>query len=105
KTIFDKYGDQFFYGSLLLGTFMSVLAGIWKFMTKDTVEAHQPSMRLYALVEKINGAKSETELGAVERQIDENIKEEVEKGLAGKGGGGENIASSHPTPPRSYLKG
>ena len=35
KTIFDKYGDQFFYGSMLLGTLMSVLAAIWKFMPQD----------------------------------------------------------------------
>ena len=63
KTIFDKYGDQFFYGSLVLGTFMSLLAGIWKFMTMDTVAAHKrTSMRLYALIEKINEVKSEAEL-------------------------------------------
>jgi hypothetical protein len=30
----------------------SLFAGIWKFMTKDTVAAHKrPSMRLYALIE------------------------------------------------------
>src|SRR5262245_20606899 len=105
KTIFDKYGDQFFYGSLLLGTFMSVLAGIWKFMTKDTVEAHQPSMRLYALVEKINGAKSETELAAVERQIDEIIKDELEKVSAGKGDDGEISAISLASQRLQYLMG
>src|SRR5262249_58050678 len=62
KTIFDKYGDQFFYGSLLLGTFMSVLAGLWKFLTKDTIQAHQPPIPLYSLFEKINYDQSQYQL-------------------------------------------
>jgi TRAP transporter TAXI family solute receptor len=104
KTIFDKYGDQFFYGSLLLGTFMSILAGIWKFMTKDTVAAQdRPSMRLYALVEKINGVKSESELTALERQIDEILKDELEKVSAGKLDDGEISAISLASQRLQYL--
>ena len=34
KTFFDKYGDQIFYGSMLLGTLTSLFAAAWKFMTK-----------------------------------------------------------------------
>jgi len=106
KTIFDKYGDQFFYGSLLLGTFMSVLAGIWKFMTKDTVKAQdQPSMRLYALVEKINEAKSETELAAVEQQFDDILKEGLKKVSAGKVDEGEIGAISLASQRLQYLLG
>lgn len=90
KTIFDKYGDQFFYGSMLLGTLMSVLAGIWKFMTRDMgTPGERPSMRLYALVEKINEVKSETELAAIEQQIDEILKVELEKCSSGKLDSGE----------------
>jgi hypothetical protein len=106
KTIFDKYGDQFFYGSLLLGTFMSVLAGIWKFMTKDTVKAQdQPSMRLYALVEKINEAKSETELAAVEQQFDDILKEGLKKVSAGEVDEGEIGAISLASQRLQYLLG
>jgi hypothetical protein len=106
KTIFDKYGDQFFYGSLLLGTFMSVLAGIWKFMTKDTVKVQdQPSMRLYALVEKINEAKSETELAAVEQQFDDILKEGLKKVSAGKVDEGEISAISLASQRLQYLLG
>jgi hypothetical protein len=104
KTIFDKYGDQFFYGSLLLGTFMSLLAGIWKFMTKDTVEVgERPSMRLYALVEKINEAKSETELAAVEQQFNDILKEGLGKVSAGKVDDGEISAISLASQRLQYL--
>src|SRR5262245_50317498 len=104
KTIFDRYGDQFFYGSLLLGTFMSILAGIWKFMTKDTVPAQdRPSMRLYALVENINKAMSETELAAVEQQIDEILKDELKKVSAGRVDEGEISAISLASQRLQYL--
>jgi TRAP transporter TAXI family solute receptor len=106
KTIFDKYGDQFFYGSLLLGTFMSLLAGIWKFMTKDTVAVHRrPSMRLYALVEKISEAKSETELAAVEQQFNDILKEGLERVSAGKVDEGEVSAISLACQRLQYLMG
>lgn len=104
KTIFDKYGDQFFYGTLLLGTFMSLLAGIWKFMTTDTVAAHdRPSMRLYALIEKINEVNSEAELAGLERQIDEILKDELGKVSAGKADAGEISAFSLATQRLQYL--
>jgi len=104
KMVFDKYGDQFFYGSLLLGTFTSILAGFWKFMTKDTVKVQdQPSMRLYALVENINKAMSETELAAVEQQIDEILKDELKKVSAGRVDEGEISAISLASQRLQYL--
>jgi TRAP transporter TAXI family solute receptor len=106
KTFFDKYGDQFFYGSLLLGTFTSILAGVWKFMTKDTVVVRQrPSMRLYALVEKISEAKSETELAAVEQQFNDILKEGLERVSAGKVDEGEVSAISLACQRLQYLMG
>src|SRR5262245_27109905 len=33
QSLFDKYGDQFFYGSMLLGTLTTLFAAAWKFMT------------------------------------------------------------------------
>ena len=35
KTFFDRYGDQIFYGSMLLGTLTSLFAAGWKFMTRS----------------------------------------------------------------------
>ena len=106
KTFFDKYGDQFFYGSLLLGTFTSILAGVWKFMTKDTVGVRErPSMQLYALVEKISEAKSETELAAVEQQFNDILKEGLERVSAGKVDEGEVSAISLACQRLQYLMG
>src|SRR5262245_7859952 len=104
KTIFDKYGDQFFYGSMLLGTLMSVLAAIWKFMTRDMGKPDErPSMRLYALVGKINEAKSESELNAIEQEIDEILKVELENCSSGKIDTGEMSAISLASQRLQYL--
>jgi TRAP transporter TAXI family solute receptor len=104
KTIFDKYGDQFFYGSMLLGTLMSVLAAIWKFMTRDMGKPDErPSIRLYALVGKINEAKSESELSAIEQEIDEILKVELENCSSGKIDSGEMSAISLASQRLQYL--
>ena len=104
KTIFDKYGDQFFYGSMLLGTMMSVLAAIWKFMTRDMGKPDErPSIRLYALVGKINEAKSESELSAIEQEIDEILKVELENCSSGKVNSGEMSAISLASQRLQYL--
>jgi TRAP transporter TAXI family solute receptor len=104
KTIFDKYGDQFFYGSMVLGTLMSVLAAIWKFMTRDLGKPDErPSMRLYALVEKINDVKSEADLAAIEQQVDEILKVELEKCSSGQVDTGEMSAMSMASQRLQYL--
>ena len=104
KTIFDKYGDQFFYGSMVLGTLMSILAGIWKFMTKDAAEAQQrPSIRIRALIDQVNRANSEAELLEIERQIDEILKSELEKYASGEVEAGEASALSLATHRLEYL--
>jgi TRAP transporter TAXI family solute receptor len=103
KTVFDKYGDQFFYGSMLLGTMMSILAAIWKFMTRDIGKPDErPSMRLYALVGKINEVKSEAELATIEQQVDEILKDELEK-CSGKVEPGEMGAISLASQRLQYL--
>ena len=104
KTIFDKYGDQFFYGSMMLGTIMSILAAIWKFMTRDIGKPHErPSMRLYALVGKINEVKCEAELATIEQQIDEILKDQLEKVSTGKVDEGEISAISLASQRLQYL--
>ena len=104
KTIFDKYGDQFFYGSMLLGTLMSILAAIWKFMTRDMGKpGERSSIRLYALVGKINEAKSESELSAIEQEIDEILKVELENCSSGKIDSGEMSAIGLASQRLQYL--
>ena len=104
KTIFDRYGDQFFYGSMLLGTLMSMLAAIWKFMTRDIGKPEErSSMRLYALVGKINEVSSETDLAAIEQQINEILKVELEKCSSGKLDAGEMDAINMASQRLQYL--
>lgn len=81
KTIFDKYGDQFFYGSMLLGSVMSLFAGAWKFMTKkgDDVPVERALTQLYALADQIRTAGREAELAQAEARIDDILKAELER--------------------------
>jgi hypothetical protein len=93
KTIFDKYGDQFFYGSMLLGSITSLFAAAWKFMAKDDVAPQaKPVTRLYGLAERIKSATDETELASAEHQIDEILIPELEK-RAGSGEDADDTAA------------
>jgi TRAP transporter TAXI family solute receptor len=83
KTFFDKYGDQIFYGSMLLGSLTSILAAGWKFMQSDA-EDKSPLNVLYALANRIRHADDEAELGAVEEEIDNILKAELAKHANGE---------------------
>ena len=78
KTIFDKYGDQFFYGSMLFGSLVSILAAIWKFMTRSHPTAQRPLLQLYALMGQISASRDSSELTSVNRRLtiflSENLK-------------------------------
>lgn len=80
KTVFDKYGDQFFYGSMLLGGLTSLLAAAWKFMSRDenSIREHAPT-QLTALIVSIRTAGSEADLLQAEGRIDEILKGELER--------------------------
>lgn len=84
KTFFDKYGDQIFYGSMLLGSLTSLFAAAWKFMTRDDggPERH-PVMTLFALADEIGRAADEAELAAVEQRINDALKAELAREAAG----------------------
>jgi TRAP transporter TAXI family solute receptor len=105
KTIFDKYGDQFFYGSMLLGVLMSILAGTWNFMTAANVEPPEkrPVNRLYALTKRIREARSEAELADIEHRIDEIVKVELEKYAEGRSSAGDAAALGLVTHRLEYL--
>jgi TRAP transporter TAXI family solute receptor len=80
KTFFDRYGDQIFYGSMLLGSLTSLLAGAWKFMGRGTgTEAESPLNRLYALADRIHNAQGVSDLAMVEEEIDNILKAELAK--------------------------
>jgi hypothetical protein len=84
RTFFDKYGDLIFYGSILLGSLASILAGTWKFIARDPPGADRRALvRLYALAAPIGHATSETELVDAEQAIDDILKIELERHIDG----------------------
>jgi TRAP-type uncharacterized transport system substrate-binding protein len=93
KTFFDKYGDQIFYGTLLLGTLTSILAAVWEYMTRaENKPENSPLMRLYALTDYISKASKGAELTEVERRIDDILKGELEKHAKGEAEAEETAA-------------
>lgn len=78
-SIFDKYGDQFFYASMLLGMLSSAAAAIWKFMVVDGEGGHKPPERLHSMTGRIREAQNEQDLEKIEDEIDEIIRKELAK--------------------------
>jgi TRAP transporter TAXI family solute receptor len=84
KTFLDKYGDQFFYASMVLGSLASIFAAAWKYMTRNEEGAESlPLMRLYAFKDQLCKAGSEAELAKTEECIDAIFKSELEKHVRG----------------------
>jgi hypothetical protein len=93
KTFFDKYGDQIFYGSMLLGTLASLFAAAWKFMIKQEAKPEdRPLMRLHALTDQIRKSSSEADLAETEGRIDAILKGELEKYATGNAEAAETAA-------------
>ena len=93
KTFFDKYSDQIFYGSMVLGTLTSLFAAAWKFMTvTEEKPENRPLMRLYALMDQIGRASTEADLAVTERHIDDILKVELEKHANGSTNAAETAA-------------
>jgi TRAP transporter TAXI family solute receptor len=84
QSFFDKYGDQIFYGSMLLGSLTSIVAAAWKFMGFGPA-SRSPLTPLYALADRIRRAREESELTAVEEEIDNILKAELAKHADGDG--------------------
>lgn len=104
KTFFDRYGDQLFYGSLLLGMMASMFAGVWRYMsTDDPAPLARPLSRLFALMDRARQARDEAELAKVEREIDEILKSQLEQCAPGEIDAGEAAAVSLATHRLEHL--
>jgi hypothetical protein len=104
KTVFDKYGDAIFYGSILMGFLTSILAGAWKFMGIGPGQPEKrPLTRLYAFTDRIRGAQSDAELVEIEHSIDEILKRELEQYAKGDTDPGEVAALGLATHRLEYL--
>ena len=100
KTWADKYGDGLFYGPIVLGMVGSFLAGLWKFLTRDTGSSNTDfANRLTALVERVRKAGNQTEIDEIERETDELLSAYVKATASGdieaEQAGALNLIISH----------
>ncbi|MBX9847130.1 MAG: ABC transporter substrate-binding protein [Xanthobacteraceae bacterium] len=104
KSFFDKYGDQLFYGSMLLGMLTSMLAGVWRYMLKsDPGPQERPLSRLFGLMDRVREARDETELAQAEQEIDEILKLQLQQCAPGEIDAGEAAAVSLATHRLEHL--
>jgi hypothetical protein len=85
QSFFDKYGDQLFYGSMLLGMLTSVLAAAWKFMGFGAGPVG-PFSEFDVLTNRVRAAREESELAEIEDEIDEILKVELARHASGDAG-------------------
>jgi TRAP transporter TAXI family solute receptor len=83
-SIFDKYGDQFFYASMLLGMLSSAFAAVWKFVLVDSDSGGRPPERLHNMTARIRQAENESDLEKIEDEIDDIIRKELAKSGEGE---------------------
>jgi hypothetical protein len=69
-SFFDKYGNELFYGPMILGALMSALAAAWKFMGLGQRREEEPLDLLNALAGRVREARSSSELDALEDEVD-----------------------------------
>lgn len=91
QSFLDKYDDKLYYGSLLLGSLISIILAAWRFAnsgggSKSKLEP------LYELGSEIRNARSEAELEQTERRIDDILKAELARSASGEGADGEMAA-------------
>lgn len=104
KSFFDKYGDQLFYGTMLIGALSSLFVGAWRFMLRDEQTPETRAVnRLYALTDRIANAGSEADLADVEQHIDEILKQELTKTESGESEASEAAVLSLATHRLEYL--
>jgi TRAP-type uncharacterized transport system substrate-binding protein len=82
QSFFDKYDDKLYYGSLLLGSLLSIVVAAWRFAGSGTASRSMLEP-LYELGNEIKGARSEAELEEIEKTIDDILKAELARNASG----------------------
>ena len=92
QSFLDKYDDKLYYGSLLLGSLISIILAAWRFAGSG---AGSESMLepLYELGNEIKSAKSEIELDDIEKRIDNILKAELARNAKGDDADGASMAA------------
>lgn len=92
QSFLDKYDDKLYYGSLLLGSLLSVIVAAWRFAGSGTAPGSMLEP-LYEFGNEIKGAKSEAELEEIERRIDDILKSELARNANGEGTDSPDMAA------------
>jgi TRAP transporter TAXI family solute receptor len=93
QSFLDKYADKLFYLSMLLGFLASILAAAWKFMMRGASAPETDALvRMNGLADRIKAATGEAELAGIERNIDEILKDELERYSEGEANAAECAA-------------
>jgi TRAP-type uncharacterized transport system substrate-binding protein len=82
QSFLDKYDDKIYYGSLLLGSLISIIVAAWRFAGSGAASESKLE-GLYELGNEIKIAKSEAELEQTEKRIDEILKAELARNANG----------------------
>ena len=92
QSFLDKYDDKLYYGSLVLGSLISIVIAAWRFAGSGT--GSQSMLEpLYELGNEIRGASSEAELEEIEKRIDDMLKAELARNAGGEGADSAEMAA------------
>lgn len=83
QSFMDEYGNWIYLTPMILGGIATVFAAIWKFLGILPSAADGPLDMLYALARRIRKADCLVELGTIEDEIDDILKEQGAKAAAG----------------------
>lgn len=83
QSFLDKYDDKLYYGSLLLGSLISIIVAAWRFAGSGNTPQSMLEP-LYEFGNEIKGARSEAELEEIEKRIDDILKSELARNANGE---------------------
>jgi TRAP-type uncharacterized transport system substrate-binding protein len=83
QSFMDEYGNWIYLTPMILGGLATVLATAWKFLGIGLSESEAPLDALYALARRIRKANTETELAAIEEEIDQILRAQRAKAATG----------------------
>jgi TRAP-type uncharacterized transport system substrate-binding protein len=83
QSFMDEYGNWIYLTPMILGGLATVLAGAWKFLGIGQSESEAPLDALYALARRIRKADTQTQLVAIEEEIDDILKAQRVKATDG----------------------
>lgn len=84
QTFMDKWGNAIYLTPMILGGLASALAAAWKFLGKSEPQTGQSALdSLYALGRRIRKAGTESELFAIEEEIDDILTAQRARAIEG----------------------